>query len=276
MERFDMAGKPVSEKKSASAETVTIKIGGRAATEKEDLSNLLREMAELNDTFRFILIHGGGAEVSKVTEVFGLQPKFKEGVRMTSPEEMDIVDMVLAGKMNKYLVRMCNRFMNAVGISGSDGRLFTGKCISCDDENEVTCTGEVETVDPKLLCLLIENGYTPVISSTSMDQDGKPLNINADEAALAIASALPSTHLLFLSDVPGILKHEEIIRELTEESVEREITAGTISGGMIPKVRSSVEALKSGVGEIIIGRYGRQGDLNRLLAGKTGSRIRAK
>ena len=136
-----------------------------------------------------------------------------------------IVDMVLAGKMNKYLVRMCGQFMPAVGLSGSDGKLFTGKSIACDD-NEITCTGEITDVHPSLLNLLLENGYVPVVSSTSMDWEGKPLNINADEAALAIAAALPSAHLIFLSDVPGILKEDAVIPQMNKEETEQEIENG--------------------------------------------------
>lgn len=249
-----------------------IKIGGRAASEKQALMSMLEEMKGLLDRHRFILVHGGGAEVSKVTEVFGLKPVFKDGVRMTSPEEMDIVDMVLAGKMNKYIVRMCNLLMPAVGISGSDGLLFTGIRIACG-ENEVTCTGQITEVRTELLTLLLGSGYTPVVSSTSMDGGGAPLNINADEAALALAAALPSKHLLFLSDVPGILKNGAVIPLLHKQGMEEEIENGVIAGGMIPKVRSSVKALEQGVKDIIIGGYMKEGDLSALIEGKAGSRI---
>ncbi len=251
---------------------VTIKIGGRAAVEQESLHALLKEIQELRVHYQFVLVHGGGAEVSKVTEIFGLQPVFKDGVRMTSPDEMDIVDMVLAGKMNKYLVRMCNLYLPAVGLSGSDGKLFTGTCIACG-ENEITCTGEIQSVDPGILHILLENGYTPVISSTSMDRKGQALNINADEAALAVAAALPSSRLLFLSDVPGILKGNQVLPILTKDETEEEIARGVVFGGMIPKVRSSVKALEQGVGAIVIGRHAAPGDLSGLIEGTKGSRI---
>lgn len=249
-----------------------IKIGGRAASEKAALLQFLEEMSTLSSRYRFIIVHGGGAEVTKVTAKFGLTPVFKDGIRMTSPEEMDIVDMVLAGKMNKYIVRMCGRYMPAAGLSGSDGKLFTGVRLSCEN-GDTTCTGEITKVDPTLLRLLLENGYTPVISSTSMDDEGMALNINADEAALAVAAALPAKHLIFLSDVPGILKEGKVIEKLHRKQVEEEITAGTIAGGMIPKVRSSVQALEGGVGEIIIGRYADVEDLQKLLEGSKGTVI---
>ena len=182
--------------KTIREDTAVIKIGGRAASEKTALHAFLKEISILASRYHFILVHGGGAEVSEVTAKFGLTPVFKDGIRMTTPEEMDIVDMVLAGKMNKYLVRMCGRYMPAVGLSGSDGKLFTGVRLACGD-GETTCTGEITEVDVSLLRLLLENGYTPVISSTSMDGDGTALNINADEAALAVAAAIPAKHLIF-------------------------------------------------------------------------------
>jgi acetylglutamate kinase len=258
--------------KSIREDTAVIKIGGRAASEKAALNAFLEEMSTLASRYHFILVHGGGAEVSKVTAKFGLNPVFKDGIRMTTPEEMDIVDMVLAGKMNKYIVRMCGRYLPAVGLSGSDGKLFTGVPLACGDD-ETTCTGEITEVDVSLLRLLLENGYTPVISSTSMTGDGTALNINADEAALGVAAAIPAKHLVFLSDVPGILKNGKVIRMLHRKEVEEEITSGTIAGGMIPKVRSSVQALEGGVGEIIIGQYAESGDLKDLLEGGKGSTI---
>lgn len=255
--------------------TVTVKIGGTAAADKTVLARLAEEMGRLKKDMDLVLVHGGGAEVSKITKVFGLEPVFRDGVRMTSPEEMDIVDMVLAGKMNKYLVRLFNLYTAAVGLSGSDGRLFTGKCLHCEDDGP-TCTGNISVVKPHLIEILIEAGFLPVVSSTSMDDNGSPLNINADEAALALAAALPSTDLVFISDVAGILKDGAVIPSLHRISAEAEIASGVIAGGMIPKVRSSLEALESGVERIIIGEYRGTGDLERLLSGSSGTKITAE
>ncbi len=263
---------PAERQDARGTETVLVKIGGRPAEVETLLEEMAREMAALRGSYRFILVHGGGAEVSRVSKVFGLAPVFRDGVRLTSPEEMGIVDMVLSGKMNKYMVRVCGRHLPTVGLSGSDGRLFVGRRIGCE-EGSVTCTGEIAAVDPALLELLLVHGYTPVISSTSMDEAGAPLNINADEAAWSVASALPADHLVFLSDVPGILKEEKVIEELTEAGIGREIAAGVISGGMIPKVRSSVKALAMGVKEVIIGSYAAPGDLSHMLQGRRGTRI---
>lgn len=253
--------------------SIVIKIGGRAASNQEALKALIQEMAKLQKEYNFIMVHGGGAEVSKATKVYGLEPTFVDGVRMTTPEEMDIVDMVLAGKMNKYIVRLFQgQGVNAVGLSGSDGCLFTGESLDGDKEGG-TRTGKVTYSDTTLLKLLVGEEYLPVISSTSMDKNGNPLNINADEAAFWIARTIPASGLVFISDIPGILKEGEVIRNISEDGVEEEINNGTITGGMIPKVKSSVEALQSGVDCIIIGEYKDLGDLEKLLNGDSGSRI---
>jgi len=248
---------------------VLIKIGGRAASDKSAFSHLAQEMKKLHDDYSFFFVHGGGAEVTKVSSAFGLEAEFENGVRKTSPEEMDVVDMVLGGKMNKYIVRIfASEGLRAVGISGCDGKIFTGEAVA-----EGSRTGRVTAADPALLSLLSEGDFLPVISSVSMDSKGMALNINADEAALAAAAVLAVDKLIFISDIPGILKDEEVISKLTPEMAEAEIAGGVISGGMIPKVESSVEALKKGVGSVIIGGYTSYGDLERLIDGSLGSDI---
>ena len=248
---------------------VLIKIGGRAASDEAALSALAAEMAGLKEQYSFFFVHGGGAEVTKVSAVFGLEAVFENGVRKTSPEEMDVVDMVLGGKMNKYIVRLfASCGLNAVGISGADGGIFTGEAVA-----EGSRTGKVTETAPELLNTLSGAGFLPVISSVSMDDKGGALNINADEAALAVAESIPVDSLIFISDIPGILKDENVINELTPAEIKQEIDAGVISGGMIPKVESSVEALRKGVKSVIIGGYNKDGDLAELLDGKLGTRI---
>lgn len=249
---------------------VLIKIGGRAASDQEALSALASEMAALKDDYNFIFVHGGGAEVTKISEVFGLEAVFENGVRKTSPAEMDVVDMVLGGKMNKYIVRLfASKGLNTVGISGADGAIFTGSAVSSGSR-----TGRVTETDPKLLELMSDNGYLPVISTVSMDTDGTALNINADEAALAIAESIQAEDLIFISDIPGVLKEDKVLHKLTPAEIQQEIDAGVISGGMIPKVESSVEALRKGVNTVIIGGYNNSGDLEGLLGGSLGTSIK--
>ena len=253
---------------------VLLKIGGRAA-EPEAMAHLAREMSALDGKYTFVFVHGGGAEVSRISGIFGLTPQFVNGVRMTTFPEMEVVDMVLAGKMNKDITRLFRKEgLNALGLSGSDGGLFTGKAL-----DEQSHTGKVTAVNAGLLRLLTAEGYVPVVSSTSMEPGGKSLNINADEAALALAEALPADLLVFISDIPGILKPSEdksapgVLSTLDSEGIRREIEAGVITGGMIPKVESSRQALTSGVGAVVIGDYSRGGDLEALLAGRKGTKI---
>lgn len=248
---------------------VVIKTGGKAASDINAMTELFREMKALSGTFSFVLVHGGGAELSRVSKVFSLEPVFKDGVRLTTPPEMEIADMVLAGKMNKELVRLGNSCgLDAVGLSGCDGKIFQGKALGEDSH-----TGKVSEVRPALLVQLLEAGYLPVVSSVSMETEGKALNINADEAALAVSSALKAAKLFFISDIPGVLKEGSVISLLTKEQSEAEIEAGVISGGMIPKVRSSVKAIEEGVREISIGEYKTAGDLDKTIKREIGTSI---
>lgn len=251
---------------------LVLKIGGRVTESKDSLMELAKELATLMQGYRLVLIHGGGAEVSKITKKFGLEPVFKNGIRMTSPEEMDIVDMVLAGRMNKLLVRLLNQHCSAVGISGSDGHFFTGACVDPEEGGE-THTGQVTCVNTRLLEVLLEAEFLPVVNSTSMDISGKPLNINADEVALAVAGEMKAGNLVFLSDIPGILVDGKPVSPLKEKEITDLIEKNIINGGMVPKVRSSLEALRQGVGSIVIGQYVRGGDLKAMLQGEGGTKI---
>jgi acetylglutamate kinase len=251
--------------------TVLMKIGGKAAEDAARLSALCGELGALAESSRFVMVHGGGAEVTAVSRRLGIQAVFKDGVRQTTPEEMDIVDMVLAGKVNKQIVRLCRaRGLDAVGLSGSDGGLFRGRPVAPGSR-----TGEITDVDTRLLALLVERGSLPVIAPTSMDDAGGGLNINADSAAFALAGALPAAVLLFLSDIPGVMQDGAVLPELSAAEADRLIASGVISGGMIPKVRASLDALSRGVKAVVIGRYEKPGDLARLMDGAAGTRIKA-
>jgi len=250
-------------------DTVLVKIGGKAAKKEERLAEMCAELSALSGRYRMLLVHGGGAEVTAVSKKLGIDAVFRDGIRQTTPAEMDIVDMVLAGKINKQLVRMLRtRGLDAVGLSGADGGIFTGRALG--DE---TRTGEISRIDSRLIDLLLENRFLPVISSSSMDDTGKGLNINADTAAFGLAVHLAAFALVFLSDIPGILRGGAVIPRLTSAEAESLVAAGVISGGMIPKVNASVEALKKGIGSVIIGQYDEAGSLAWLLEGSRGTRI---
>jgi acetylglutamate kinase len=251
-------------------ETILIKIGGKAAEQRESLNALADEVRLLAKGRGIVLVHGGGAEVTALSKRLGIEAVFRDGVRQTSPEEMLIVDMVLAGRINKDLVRQLRaRGLNAVGLSGSDGGIFTGRARGAAPSR----TGEITNVDGRLLVLLLEAGYLPVISSTSMDAAGLALNINADEVAFSLAANLAAATLVFLSDTPGIMSGGSVIQALSAEEATKLIAQGVISGGMIPKVSASLGAMERGVQRVIIGQYQGAGSLGRLLEGKEGTRI---
>jgi acetylglutamate kinase len=252
----------------ADMQTIVVKIGGKAAEKTELLRGLFREMKELSGTYRFLLVHGGGAEVTAVSKKFGIQAVFKDGVRQTTPEEMDIVDMVLSGRINKQLVRLCRACgLDAVGLSGSDGGIFLGRA------RGKSRTGDIATVAPRLLSTLLEAGFLPVVSSTSMDAAGTALNINADAAAFALASRLRAEVLLFFSDIPGVLRDGVAIPRLDAGEAQKLIADGVVTGGMIPKVSASLEALGEGVGRVVIGEYETEGTLMDFLSDKRGTAI---
>ena len=248
---------------------IVIKTGGKAASDKDAMKDLFIEMKNLSEKYFFVFVHGGGAEVSRISKIFGLEPAFVDGIRLTTEKEMEVVDMVLSGRMNKEIVRLANTSgLNALGLSGSDSLLFTGKKVSSD-----SYTGNITSVKSDVLKLLMKSSIMPVISSTSMSETGEALNINADEAALAIAADLKADRLFFISDIPGVLKNGNVINIMNEQEVEKEIEEDIISGGMIPKVRSSVSALKKGVRSISIGEYSKKGDLENTLSEKKGTSI---
>lgn len=254
--------------------TITVKIGGSLAGKKDSMRELVGDLALLQRSRECVLVHGGGAEVTTLSKTLGCLPLFENGLRITSVQEMDIVEMVLSGRINKRLVRMLSSAgINAVGVSGADGGLFRGKSISAEHGSS-TRTGTITGVRPALLELLLARDYFPVVSSTSMDDTGEGLNINADEAALEIAVSLQSESLIFLSDIPGIVIGGKVLSFLNEEEALRAIQEESISGGMIPKVKASLSALHRGVGEIVIGEYGGTGSLELLLSGKLGTIIK--
>lgn len=269
--------------------TIVVKIGGRTLSSPGVLEHLVADIAALED-YRIVLVHGGGAEVTSYAGRLGITSEFADGVRMTGEEEMEVVDMVLAGLVNK---RVARRFQTAgvpsAGICASDGGLLTGTPVVRPDGSP-SRTGRVVARNPAFLEHVLDGGYLAVVASTFSDGDGGGLNLNADDAALEIATVLAADALLFLSDVPGILRRRgtedaggapgtgtevapELIRRLTPTEVEAEIGTGTITGGMIPKVRSSVAALHAGVGIVIIGSYTEDASLEHILAGNSGTRI---
>lgn len=254
-------------------ELVVVKIGGTAAGEEDRLREMAAEMAALARGRRFLVVHGGGTEVTAVSKRFGIEATFKDGVRLTSPAEMDIVDMVLSGRANKALVRLlASAGLPAVGLSGSDGATFTARPLG-GEAGGAARTGEVEAIDPRLLVLLMSHGFLPVVSSTSMDAQYRGMNVNADAVAFALAARLGARTLLFLSDIPGVMREGAVIADLDAAGARELVDRTVIQGGMVPKVTASLEAVAAGVGAVVIGRYEGPGALARMLDGSSGTRI---
>jgi acetylglutamate kinase len=250
---------------------ITVKIGGKTAEDAAQLHPFAADLKDLMEDHYLLVVHGGGAEVTRIERALGFEPRFHEGVRITLGEEMDVVEMILSGKVNKRLVRFFqSRGLPAVGLCGADGATFRGRTLGKVDGEE-TRTGNVAEVDPALLAALFEAGFLPIVSSTAMDRRGLGVNINADSVAFELARKLGCESLVFLSDIPGVMKDGQVLKSLNRDMVREEIAAGTISGGMIPKATSAVEALKHGVGQVIIGQYCGRGSLPALLRGGMGS-----
>lgn len=252
---------------------ITVKIGGKTAEDLEQLRPFAADLKDLIAGHYPLIVHGGGAEVTRISKQLGFEPRFHEGIRITLSEEMDVVEMILSGRVNKHLVRFFQSCgLPAVGLCGADGKTFSGRTLGRVDGEE-TRTGNVAEVDPRLLVALFTAGFLPVLSSTSMDKRGVGVNINADAVAFEVACRLDSESLVFISDIPGVLKDGQVLKSLNRDEVRREIAAGTITGGMIPKATSAVEALKHGVGQVIIGQFCARGSLRALLEGGMGTCI---
>jgi len=246
-------------------QTVVVKYGGAAMQSKELKAAVIRDICLLATVgINMVLVHGGGPEINKMLETVGIEPNFKNGLRVTDDATMEVVEMVLTGKVNKELVALINNNSidrsdgggRAVGICGKDGNLLRGRV----KDKDLGWVGEIESVDPKLLTNLIGGGFVPVIATVAQDSMGNALNVNADTAAGAIAAALNAQKLVLMTDVAGVCTDKDdvdsLIRTVTFTKAEEMIASGIIAGGMIPKVTDCMNALRGGCvsGHIIDGR----------------------
>lgn len=240
--------------------TVVIKYGGNAMV-SEDLKNKVMEDITL---LKFIglhpvLVHGGGPDISEALTQFGIQSEFINGLRVTDEDTMRVAQMVLIGKTNKEIVSLINmKGGNAIGISGIDN-----KFINCEKQTtelngktvDLGYVGKIKSIDEKLINFLSNDDYIPVIAPIGVDEEGHSYNINADTVAGAVATALKAEKLMLLTDTPGIKSSpdaDDIIYEINRSEIYDMIEKGTIAGGMIPKVKGGLEALKGGVKNVHI------------------------
>ena len=244
--------------------TVVVKYGGHAMGNAELGQAFARDIALLKQAgVNPIVVHGGGPQIGAMLTKMGIESKFEGGLRVTDAKTVEIVEMVLAGSINKDIVRMINAEGEwAIGLCGKDGNMVFAekatKTMRDPDSNiervlDLGYVGEPAEVDRTLLDLLARSEMIPVLAPVAPGRDGHTYNINADTFAGAIAGAVEATRLLFLTDVPGVLdKNGVLFDELTVAQAKALIADGTISGGMIPKVETCIEAISRGVEGVVI------------------------
>ena len=242
-----------------SAKTFVIKYGGHAMVNKELAGVFAQDIVLLRQVgINPIVVHGGGPQINQMLDRLQIKSHFIDGLRVTDAPTMEVVEMVLAGSTNKHIVSAINAAGGkAVGLSGRDANLLVAtKQMMQKNGQEIDLgfVGDPKTVDPHVLKTLAQGGMIPVIAPVSAGEGGETYNINADTAAGAIAAAVGAARLLLLTDVPGVLdKDGKLLENLTVSQVKVLMSDGTISGGMIPKLETCIEAIEGGVeGAVII------------------------
>jgi len=247
--------------------SIVLKCGGSSV---DDLSEafFINIKTLIDSGLKPVIVHGGGPAIKVMLDKLDIEFEFVDGLRKTTEPMMDVVEMVLSGNVNPALTsRMNQTGIKAVGISGSDMNLLRATPIDYERYGQV---GEISNVNSGYIQQLLNLGIVPVISPIAIGEDFKRYNVNADTAAGAVASALGSKQLIFVTDVPGILKDNELLEKVTTEEVDQLIDDGTIFGGMIPKVKAAMKGLSSNVKEVMIVN-GKQSELKNetTLAGTT-------
>lgn len=242
-----------------SGRTVVVKYGGAAMKDSGLKDKVIRDIVFLSCIgIRPVVVHGGGPEINTWLDKLGIEPQFKDGLRVTDAPTMDVVEMVLVGRVNKELVALINQAGGqAVGLCGKDGNLIKARPVG---KEGIGFVGEVNLINPRLVESLVNSGYIPVISSVAADETGQAHNINADTVAGEIAAALGAEKLILLTDTPGILEDYKnpstLLTKLTIQQARELMGTGVVAGGMIPKVECCVRSLAQGVraAHIIDGR----------------------
>ena len=231
--------------------TMVIKYGGNAMIDEELKQAVMSDIVLLSQVgIKVVLVHGGGPEISAILKAMGKESKFVGGLRYTDAETADIVQMVLAGKVNKNLVSLMGKAGGkAIGLCGIDGGMLTAK--KHEGDVDLGFVGDVEKVNTSTILDCLDAGYTPVIATVGCDEEGQVYNINADTAAARIASELHAENLMLMTDIRGLLRDKEdddtLIPVVQVSEVPYLVSQGIIQGGMIPKVQCCVEAVRRGV-----------------------------
>jgi acetylglutamate kinase len=245
-------------------EIVVVKYGGHAMGEEEMARSFARDVVLMEQTaINPVVVHGGGPQIGEMLKRLGIKSEFADGLRITDAATIEIVEMVLAGSINKQIVGFINAAGGkAVGLCGKDGNMVMARKVNrrvADPDSNIEkvvdlgFVGEPETVDTTVLTQILGRDLIPVLAPLATSADGTTFNVNADTFAGAIAGALKAKRLLLLTDVPGVLdKSKQLIKQLTTDDARRLIADGTISGGMIPKVETCLYALEQGVEGVVI------------------------
>ena len=234
--------------------TVVIKYGGNAMINEHLKEQVMEDIVLLwLIGVKIVLVHGGGPEISEVMDKLGKKAQFVDGLRVTDKETVDIVQMVLGGKVNKDLVKLLGAHGGrAIGLSGVDAGMIKARPV----DERLGFVGEITSVDPRPILDLLDNGYIPIISTVGCDDDGNIYNINADTAACEIAVSLGAESLITMTDINGIMRdtsdESTLIPLIRADEMSELLNRGIISGGMIPKVESCIKAVNSGVKKVII------------------------
>lgn len=236
----------VTERKSKP--TIVVKLGGSMIDQLTD--TFYESFRELLEHYNCMIVHGGGPAITSLMQRLNIEGEFHEGLRKTTEETLEVVEMTLGGKVNSQISsRLSALKMKPLGLKGSDAALLTARYV---DQENLGFVGEVEQVNTNILFECLHAGYMPIIAPLGKTKDGQTVNINADLAAAAIARAVKAEKLLFVTDVPGILRQGELVEETTPEEIQSFIERGVIYGGMIPKVHSAMDALSDHLQEVMI------------------------
>lgn len=253
-ERAEILVQALPNLKHYHGKTVVIKYGGNAMTSALLKEEVMEDIVLLSMVgIRVVLVHGGGPEISDLMKRLGKKPEFIDGLRVTDEETVDIVQMVLAGKVNKSLVNLLqSKGGLAIGISGMDARIIEADF----SDPKYGYVGRITDVNTKPVSDLIDAGYIPVISTLGCDRQGHTFNINGDTVAGKIASSIHAERLIMMTDIPGIMRDpkdpDSLIEHLTMEEADVLMTEDVVSGGMIPKVQCCVSAVREGVQAAVI------------------------
>ena len=263
--------------KSYEGKTIVIKYGGSITKDVEATDAFMEDIAVLQNLgAKVVLIHGGGSDINRMLSRLDIKGEFVKGLRVTDESTMEVVEMVLSGLVNKDMTsKLLSKGVDAVGISGRDGRLIEAKRMYLDEGGKkinIGFVGEVTAVNSRIVRNLLDGGYVPVISPVAGDREGNIYNINADYAAASIGISLEADRLVYLSDVDGLYgdinDRNSLISIITPGEIEEFIRNGIISGGMIPKMKCCTEAIEKGIRSVCLIGGQRAHALLELVSGK--------